>query len=233
MCNQNLKKLKLSVVVPAFNEEDNIQPLYSLLKNTLDNQVEIDEYEIIFVDDGSTDSTPKKINGIEDLVAKNITLNHNQGKTTALMMGIKETKYNVVATLDADLQNDPADIIQMLQKLDEGYDCVVGWRSERKDSLWKVFCSKVANAVRRFVLKDTFRDINCGLRVFKKECIKEIEMFEGAHRFFPYLIQKRGFKVTECEVRHHPRKFGQTKYTMRNRIIHASKDLWRVKKDDL
>lgn len=222
--------MDVSIVIPVYNEEKNIKPLYTALYQAAKNSKVIENYEIIFVDDGSTDKTYGELNSIKDSKLHIIRFKKNRGKTTALNCGFKKTKYDVIATLDGDLQNDPSDIEGMLKKLKQGYDCVCGWRYNRNDSLLKIMSSKIANFIRRLVLKDKFHDIGCGMLVFKKSCLRGLIFFEGIHRFFPILIQKAGYKVTEHKIKHHPRKFGKSKYNIRNRIFKSLKDLIYVKR---
>jgi dolichol-phosphate mannosyltransferase len=224
------RNMNISVVFPAHNEEDNIKPLYSSLVRVLENSDLITDYEIIFVDDGSTDQTYSNLVSIKDRKVHTIRLKHNMGQSAALKEGFKKAKNEIIVTLDADLQNDPSDIEGMVRKLLGNYECVCGWRYERADPFVKVVSSKIANRVRHIVLKDGFHDMSCGMRVFKKECLCDVELFDGAHRFLPFLIQLRGHRVTEHKIRHHPRKFGESKYNIQNRIFKTLCDLIYVKK---
>lgn len=222
--------MNISIVIPAYNEEENIEPLYSMLTKALGNMEIVNSYEIIFVDDSSNDLTYSKLKSIDDSKVNVIRLNKHMKKTTALNQGFKKVKHNVIITLDADLQYDPLDIEDMLKKIQKGYDCVCGWRYIRSDPFIKIISSKIANMVRRFVLKDNFNDISCGFIGFRKECIENIEFFKGAHRFLPLLIQKQGYRVTEHKVKHKPRKFGKSKYNIRNRIFKTTADLLYVRR---
>jgi len=222
--------MNISIVIPAYNEGDNIEPLYSSLVRALKNSDLITDYEIIFVDDGSTDQTYSNLMSIRDKKVHTIRLKHNMGQSAALKEGFKKAKNEIIVTLDADLQNDPSDIEGMVRKLLGNYECVCGWRYEREDPFVKVVSSKIANWIRHIVLKDGFHDMNCGMRVFKKKCLCDVELFDGAHRFLPFLIQLRGHRVTEHKIRHHPREFGESKYNIQNRIFKTLCDLIYVKK---
>ncbi len=220
---------EVSIVIPAYNEEGNINLLYSALKRAIERSGIIKNYEIIFVDDGSTDKMHYKLHSLKDDRLKIIKLNKSTGLSNALKTGFEAARNDIIVTIDADLQSDPSDIPGMLKKLEEGYDCVCGWRYERKDPFIKRISSKVANFVRRIVLKDNFRDITCPLKVFRKECIKNIKLFNGFHRFFPFLLQRKGYKIIEYKVKHYPRRFGKSKYGIRGRMIKAVADLFYVK----
>lgn len=223
------KLYEISIVIPAYNEEDNINLMYSALKRIVEGSDIIKNYEIIFVDDGSTDKTYDKLRSLKDDKVKVIKLNKNTGMSNALKTGFDAAHSETIVTIDADLQSDPLDIPGMLKKLNEGYDCVLGWRHKRSDPFLKRISSKIANSVRRFVLKDGFQDITCPLKAFKKECIKDINLFDGFHRFFPFLLQMKGYKIIEYKVKHHQRRFGRSKYGIINRIFRVIADLFYVK----
>jgi hypothetical protein len=137
--------------------------------------------------------------------------------------------YAVVATMDADLQNDPADLPEMMGRLGDQCDFVQGRRQTREDPWLRRVSSRIANAVRRRILNDSFSDIGCSLRVFRKECMAGLQWFDGAHRFLPVLVQREGFRVVECNVKHHPRVAGVSKYNIRNRMFKSLRDLFRVR----
>lgn len=222
--------MNISIVIPAYNEEDNIYPLYIKIKQAIALIPSLNQYEIIFIDDCSIDSTWNKMLSLKNEHIKIFKHEKNSGKSYALETGFKKSKYEIIVTMDADLQNDPSDMPALIKKINEGYDCVCGWRKERKDPFIKILASKIANLIRRFVIKDNFKDIGCGLRVFKKECLNNVKFFKGYHRFLPFLIQKQGYNVTEHPIKHHPRKFGKTKYGTLNRIFKTTFDLYYVKK---
>ncbi len=200
----------ISIIVPVFNEEDNILPLYDEIKEAMKDE----PYEIIFVDDGSTDSTYEKIKKLHenDKRVKCIKFTRNFGKTAALMAGFEEAKGEYIVTMDGDLQNDPSDIPSIIKMLDE-YDAVNGWRYTRKDPfLSKKLPSKISNAISRWVTGLKLHDFNCGLKAYRKEVIKDLELFGEMHRYIPAVIAWKGYKVGEMKVKHRARKYGESKY---------------------
>jgi len=221
--------MNISVVIPVYNEEDSVIPLFEKIEKVFDEEVMIENYEVIFVDDGSKDSTCERLFSIDSEKLKIVKLGENKMKTVALHKGFYEAKNDIIVTLDGDLQDDPGEIPGMLNKIVGGCDAVIGWRQKRKDSLSKVVSSRIANMVRRSFLKDDFHDIGCPLRVFKKEAVNSFEKFEGAHRFFPFFIWAGGFKVKEYPVMHHARKFGESKYGIKNRLFRTVADLVKVR----
>jgi glycosyltransferase involved in cell wall biosynthesis len=152
----------------------------------------------------------------------------NCRETAAIAAGLKETRGQIVITMDADLQNDPKDIPRMLGYLHE-YDMVTGWREKRDDPWIKRISSKIANRIRNWLSEETIRDSGCTLRVYKRECLEDLKLYKGMHRFMPTLIKMEGFRVIEIPIAHHPRKFGVTKYTTWNRMWVALIDLFAVK----
>jgi len=222
--------MNISIIVPVYNEEENIESLYATLIETLRNIDVVDLYEVIFVDDGSTDQTYSKLKSINNNKVNVIRLKKNMKKTAALHTGFKEAMFEIIATLDADLQYDPLDIREMLKKIEEGYDCVCGWRYNRVDPFIKKISSKIANYIRKFALKDNFHDMGCGMIVFRRECINNIEFFNGAHRFLPSLVQIQGYRVIEHRVKHKARKFGKSKYNIHNRIFETLSNLIYIRK---
>ncbi|MDD4909198.1 MAG: glycosyltransferase family 2 protein [Candidatus Omnitrophica bacterium] len=212
--------MNISVVVPVYNEEENIGPLYFHLRKALDNSGGlVNDYEIIFVDDGSSDESHLKIGSLGRNRLKTIRFKRNMGKSAALSAGFQKAGYEIIATIDADLQYDPRDILGMAEKVAAGYDCVCGWRHIRRDAPIKKLSAKISNYVRRLILKDNFHDIGCALRVFKSSCIQGMEFFHGSHRFLPFLIEMAGHKVLEYKIRHYPRICGKSKYNIRNRLL--------------
>ena len=215
---------KISVVIPVYNEEENLNTLYNEIVRVLDELAL--SYEIIFVNDASTDGS---LSILKRLASKNnsihiISFAENCGQTAAFDAGFKTAKGDIVVTMDADLQNDPQDIPKLLEKIGE-YDMVCGWRWQRKDSFKKKISSKIANIVRRKCLGDRFKDIGCSLKVYKKQCLDKIKLYNGLHRFLPILFEMEGFKVAEVKVNHRPRRFGETKYSIRNRLFKAYRDM--------
>jgi len=222
--------LYLSVIIPAYNEEKNIFPLFNRLKNEL-NSIKR-HYEIIFVDDGSTDKTLFNINKIKR-ENKNIVIIHsikNQGLSSALSAGFKKASGNIIITMDGDLQNDPKDIKKLLKELSKGYDIVCGWRYKRRDSL---FIKEIPSKIFNFLLKSLFKlkthDSSCTLRAYTKESIRGLKLSRGMHRFIPLILTKRGCKVGEIKVNHYPRIYEKAKYNSPKRFFRGAVDLIRLR----
>jgi glycosyltransferase involved in cell wall biosynthesis len=202
--------VEISAVIPIYNEEGNIIPLYNELKEVLDKLKK--SYEIIFVNDGSTDKSEQILNNIKDKNLKPIHFRKNSGQTAALDAGFKASKGDIIITLDGDLQNDPKDIPKLISILDKGYDIVAGWRAKRKDTFSKKFISKGAKFLRRIILNDKLEDSGCTLRVYKKECIQNLDLYGEMHRFIHIILSMRGFKIAQTKVNHRKRIAGITKY---------------------
>ncbi len=202
--------MKLSVVIPVMNEEENIAPLFKALREALEGL----DYELIFVDDGSTDATVQKIKEQADERTKLLVLSRNFGQSLAMAAGIDAASGDVIATIDGDLQNDPRDIPIMVQKMQkEGWDVVAGVRAKRQDGLvLRKIPSKIANWIIRKSTGVYLKDYGCTLKVFKKEVAKNLGLYGELHRFIPVLAKLYGAKMTEMDVRHHPRLHGQSKY---------------------
>jgi len=203
--------LMISVIVPIYNEKENILPLYEKLKNILK-----EKDEIIFVDDGSTDGSYEILKELhsKDKNVKCIKFSRNFGKTAALMAGFEMAKGDVIVTIDGDLQNDPEDIPKLVEKLDE-YDAVNGWRYDRKDPfLSKKLPSAISNKISRWLTGLKLHDFNCGLKAYKKECLDGLELYGEMHRYIPAILAWKGYKVGEVKVKHYPRKYGKSKYGM-------------------
>ncbi len=202
--------MKLSVVIPVMNEEENIAPLFEAVRKALRGI----DYELIMVDDGSTDGTVEKMRELADERTKIVVFNRNFGQTTAMAAGIEEAHGDLIATLDGDLQNDPADIPMMIAKLEiEGWDLVAGRRAKRKDGmLLRKIPSKIANWIIRRSTGVNLHDYGCTLKVFKRDVAKNLGLYGELHRFIPVLAKMYGAKITEVDVRHHPRIHGQSKY---------------------
>jgi dolichol-phosphate mannosyltransferase len=219
---------EISIVVPAYNEEENLIPLTSAIAEALTALGT--SYELLFVDDGSSDGTPHIL---QELVAtwpevRMIRFRHNAGQTAALDAGFKQARGQVVVTLDADLQNDPRDIPQVLEKLKD-YEVVCGVRQYRQDTWWRRLSSEIANRTRRSVLHDDIIDIGCSLRAYRRHCLASIKLYHGMHRFLPVLLRLEGFRIGQTPVSHHPRRYGRSKYNARNRAWRALMDLWAVR----
>ena len=202
--------MKLSVVIPVMNEEENIEPLFKALREALEGY----DYELIFVDDGSTDQTVQKIKELADERTKLLVLSRNFGQSLAMAAGIDAATGDVIATIDGDLQNDPRDIPVMLQKMQqEGWDVVAGVRAKRQDGLvLRKIPSKIANWIIRKSTGVYLKDYGCTLKLFKKDVAKNLGLYGELHRFIPVLAKLYGAKMTEMDVRHHPRLHGQSKY---------------------
>ncbi len=217
--------MELSVVVPVYNEEESIKALYSELKDAL-RPLNAD-YEIIFVDDGSEDSTPEMLDEIasKDTKIRVVHFGKNFGQTAALAAGFDIAKGDIIITMDADLQNDPHDIPILLQKLKEGWDIVSGWRRERKDPfLSRILPSMVANWLISKVTGVKLHDYGCTLKAYRRDVVKNLSLYGELHRFLPALASGLGVKITEIPVTHHPRHHGTSKYGM-SRIFRVILDL--------
>jgi glycosyltransferase involved in cell wall biosynthesis len=213
----------LSVVVPLFNEEDNVSPLCGEIREALKGI----PFEIILVDDKSTDRTLERIPR-EDFI-RILRFERNTGQSGAMYAGIQAACGEVVALLDGDRQNDPADIPRMLAELERGFDLVCGYRAHRQDSLSKKLTSRFANAVRSRFTRDGVRDTGCTLKVMRRECREALVPFYGMHRFIPALIKGMGYRITEMPVNHRPRVAGVSKYGFGNRAWKATCDMFAVR----
>lgn len=202
----------LSFIVPVYNEVDNIEKLHKEIL-TVAHSLGVD-FEIIMVDDGSTDGTYKLLKSLSPVTV--IRMRTNFGQTSALDAGIKAAQYPYLITMDGDLQNDPADIPAMIHHLEEHeLDVVSGWRKNRKDSVSKKFVSRVANMLRSLLVEDGIHDSGCTLKVYRKECFENISLYGEMHRFIPALLKMRGFQIGELAVNHRPRVAGKSKYNMK------------------
>lgn len=219
----------ISIVVPICNELDNITPLYQQLAAVLQS---VDRpWEIVFVDDGSNDGSIKRIKEIaaRDERVKLVRFRRNYGQTAAMHAGIQHAAGDIIVTLDGDLQNDPLDIPMLIQKIDEGYDLVHGWRKQRHDTLiTRKIPSRIANWLISRVTGFPIHDLGCTLKAIRREIAVELELYGEMHRFIPILAHQRGAKCIEVETRHHPRRFGQTKYGL-SRTVRVVLDLLTVK----
>lgn len=212
---ENMENVDFSVVIPVYNEEENIEILHTKIKAAIDTLDK--EYEIIFVDDGSSDKTFSILKKIyeQDIHVKVIKFRGNFGQSAAMAAGFDIAKGDVVIAMDGDLQNDPSDIPTLLDKLSQGYDVVSGWRKNRKDKLIiRKIPSKIANKIICSVTKVKLHDTGCSLKVFRSEIIKRINLYGELHRFIPALAKIEGARITEMEVKHHARKYGKSKYNI-------------------
>jgi glycosyltransferase involved in cell wall biosynthesis len=221
--------MDLSVVIPVFNEEESVKFLYEAITKALLGLNR--PYEILLIDDGSKDNTFKNALSLaqSDSRLKIIKLKRNYGQTTALHAGFQNAKGNVIVTMDGDLQNDPDDISSMLNKMEEGYDIVLGWRHERKDFfISRKLPSKIANWLVRKVTGIPVKDNGCAIRAYRAAVIKNFPMYSEMHRLMPVITALVGAKFTQIKVKHHPRKFGQSKYGL-SRIYKVLLDLIALK----
>ena len=215
--------MKISVIIPVYNEVESINELYKQLLKALQ---EFSRYEIIFIDDGSSDGsveTIKKISELDNSINL-IQFHRNYGKSAALAEGFKHAKGNYIVTMDADLQDDPKEISNLINKLEEGFDLVSGWKKDRKDPLSKRLPSKFFNFVTRLFTGVHIHDFNCGLKIYRKAVVKTLELYGGRHRYIPAMVGQKKFKVTEIIVNHRPRIYGETKYGG-SRLFHGLFDL--------
>ena len=219
----------ISVIIPVFNEGENILLLHRALSSVLKG---IDQdAEVIFIDDGSSDDTLIHLRAIseKDPSVKVLALSRNFGQTAALSAGIDFSKGKIIIPMDGDLQNDPEDILPLLQKIEEGYDVVSGWRRDRKDAfLSRRLPSVVANKLIAFVGGGHLHDYGCTLKAYRRDILKNIRLYGEMHRFIPIYAQWIGARVSEIPVRHHPRTHGSSKYGM-NRVLKVILDLMVVK----
>ena len=217
--------MKISFVIPVYNEKDSLVELYEEIISSIGSK----KYEIIFIDDGSTDGSVEILRNLtmKDNNLLLIQFYRNYGKSAALSEGFKRADGDCIVTMDADLQDNPAELDNLLLKLNEGYDVVSGWKKDRKDPLSKRIPSKFFNLVTRMFTGVKIHDFNCGLKIYRKSVIKTLDIYGGRHRYIPALAGQKKFKVSEIIVNHRPRKHGETKYGGR-RFFHGFFDLISV-----
>lgn len=215
-------------MIPVYNEEENLPVLHGEIRQAMDGVGR--PYEVIYVDDGSSDGSPAILSGLagQDPRVRILRQRRNSGQSAALDAGFRFARGPVIVTLDADLQNDPADIPRLLERIDE-YDVVSGVRARRQDSWVRKVSSRIANGIRNRVTHESVTDVGCTLRAARAEYLRRIPVFNGMHRFLPTLLRMEGARVTEVPVNHRPRLHGEPKYNIRNRIWRALMDLFGVR----
>ena len=214
----------VSIVIPLYNEEEVVEELMRRLKNSLKGLNY--NFEFILIDDGSVDGSAHMIESMQkhNPRIRLIQFGHNHGQSAAFVAGFKAARGEIIVTLDADLQNNPADIPLLLERMQD-YDVVCGWRHKRNDPWIKRVSSKIGNAVRNKLSEEEIADTGCSLKAFRRECFDKVKLFKGMHRFFPTLMKMEGFRVTQVKVSHHPRLHGESKYNIRNRLFSSFQDL--------
>lgn len=222
--------MNLSLIVPVFNEEQNLPLLFEAITRTLDTLPHT--WEVIFVDDGSWDGSLQVLRRLaheDPLHVKVVVLRRNYGQTAAIVAGLDHIEGEIVILLDADLQNDPADIPLLLEKLYEGYDLVSGWRKDRKDTFFtRTLPSQIANALISYVTGVRLHDYGCTLKAYRREVLSGFRLYGEMHRFIPVFASSVGARITEIPVNHHARKFGKAKYGL-ERTVKVILDLFTVK----
>ncbi len=218
-----------SVVVPLFNEHKNVEPLVDEISFHLKK---FKDYEIILINDASSDKTLKVINNIKNNKIKIINNSHNQGQSFSTHIGVKNSSYEIIVTIDGDGQNDPVDIPKLLEHYlsDEDIFLVGGIRKTRKDNIIKIVSSKIANYIRSIILNDNCKDTGCSLKVFDKNIFLKFPFFDGIHRFLPALFKGYGYKTKFINVSHRKRKYGTSKYGTMNRLFKGIRDIIKVNK---
>jgi dolichol-phosphate mannosyltransferase len=220
---ETTKSPAVSVIVPVFNEEDNI----SILQSELGRALSGIEHEIVFVDDGSSDRTAERIQRSPEV--RILSFENNTGQSAAIYAGLNAACGATLVLIDGDLQNDPADIPRLLAEISRGADLVCGYREKRKDTTVKRLTSRIANFVRSRFTKDGVRDTGCSLKAMRRECVRTLIPFKGMHRFIPALVKGAGYRLVEVPVNHRPRRFGKSKYGLRNRALRATIDMFGVR----
>lgn len=209
------RNVSLSIVVPVYNEENNISRLHSEICDVCLNSGYT--FEIIIVDDGSTDNSGEIVRSLSPV--KYVRFRRNFGQTSAIDAGIKLSQYNYIVIIDGDLQNDPKDIPKMITHMEEnGYDAVSGWRKKRQDSFWKKLISRGAGILRTVIVKDDIHDSGCSLKIYRRCCFENLTLYGEMHRFIPALLKIKGFSIGELEVNHRPRISGKSKYNWRRTV---------------
>lgn len=223
-----MNTVSLSVVIPVYNEAENVDPLLKRLASALMDWS--GGVEILFVDDGSDDGTLELLKRAQERDAR-IRIAHfrrNLGQTAAMAAGFRLAQGRAVVTLDGDLQNDPAEIPRLVAMLSE-WDVVCGVRVRRQDSWWKRMSSRIANGFRNWATGDDVIDTGCTLKAYRRACLERLELYQGMHRFLPTLLKMRGYRVAQVPVSHHPRRGGKTKYGTWRRLTKGLADVWAVR----
>ncbi len=221
--------IEVSIIAPAFNEVDNVQPLVERIRDVF---VPLNiVFEAIIVDDAGTDGTRERLLELARRYPwlRVISLASNSGQTAAMDAGFRAARGRIWATVDADMQNDPGEIPRLMAMLSTEVDMVNGWRQKRSDNALRLIQTKIANGIRNRLSGENIKDSACSLKVYKRECLEGLTLYKGMHRFFPTLVKMRGFKVIEVPVSHHPRAHGVTKYKFGSRVIRAFVDLLAVR----
>ncbi|MEA3188583.1 MAG: dolichol-phosphate mannosyltransferase [Chthoniobacter sp.] len=213
----------ISVVIPLYNEQDNIEDL----QRELDAALAGVPHEIVFVDDGSRDQTLARIRRTPEV--RVLEFERNAGQSAAMYAGVHAATGETIVLLDGDLQNDPADIPKLLAQIENGADLVCGYRAKRRDNLAKKISSRVANAIRSRFTKDGVRDTGCTLKAMRRECRMALVPFKGMHRFIPALIKGAGYRLVEVPVNHRPRVHGESNYKFGSRVFKATTDMFAVR----
>ncbi len=219
--------MDLSIIIPLYNEEGSLEELIGQIFQAINKTGLV--YEICFIDDGSTDNSLQKLKQLcqDYSILKILSFRKNYGKSAALSEGFKLASGKIIITMDADLQDDPAEIPNLIDKINTGYDLVSGWKKKRFDPLGKTLPSKFFNFITARLTGIKIHDFNCGLKAYRREVIKEIPVYGSLHRYLPVLAHWKGFAVGEVVVQHHPRKYGVTKYGIR-RFFDGFFDLFTV-----
>jgi glycosyltransferase involved in cell wall biosynthesis len=219
----------LSIVIPLFNEEATLEPLFEKIAATVKAN-SLGSFEVIFIDDGSTDASWPTIETLKETHPDQIValrFRRNYGKAAALSAGFEQVRGDIVITMDADLQDEPAEIPSFIAKLNEGYDCVSGWKQLRQDPLGKTLPSRVFNYATAIASGVKLHDFNCGFKAYRADAIKSVELYGELHRYIPVLLAADGFTITEIPVEHHRRNHGVSKYGW-ERLIKGGLDLMTV-----
>ncbi len=227
--NNNGQDKQVTIIVPVLNEQENVPILFQEIETAMQTQQRT--WQVLYIDDGSTDNSLQVIKELAENnpLVRYISFAKNCGQSAAFAAGFKAANTELVITIDADLQNDPADIPTMLNLFDQGYDMVIGWRKNRQDTTAKRFASKIANAIRNAISHETVRDTGCSLKVLRTSMAEDIPMFTGMHRFLPTLMKMQGAKVAEVAVNHRARVHGTSKYSTFGRATKAFVDLLAVR----